>query len=385
MKNSRWPLGTMPQAMKRRVIEGAILGVMVSMVSLTYARTLECGNFDFPHCSGPEDQVDPTFNPEVGFGGFGGASCLPTRPPVVFIHGNADRATNWDSDITGAVGDFAKPADSVYDAFKARGYHDCELFGITYLTTAERDAPQSNYHSPETYRVIVGFIEAVKSYTGVPQVDVVAHSLGVSMTIAALTYDDSQSSGHTAWDSVRKFVNIAGGIRGLSSCLYTGYFNALVKTCGSENWGNRYVFGFYPDTGTLFGYNAWTGPDGPFSMRRAPAVHANVDFYTIHAGEHDQIHCGTLRGITDCRNGALFLKSPNVKAQLNVGAGSTAEQLDFNFTDWSPFNLKGGDVDGVGHFKAKNNTGAIIYRMLTSDCTDLDCKGSYAGGPAVAD
>ena len=50
-----------------------------------------------------------------------------------------------------------------------------------------------------------------------------------------------------------------------------------------------------------------------------------------------------------------------------------------------PFNLKGGDVDGVGHFKAKNNTGEIIYRMLTSDCTDLDCKGSYAGGPAVAD
>ena len=78
-------------------------------------------------------------------------------------------------------------------------------------------------------------------------------------------------------------------------------------------------------------------------------------------------------------------KSPNIKAQLNVGAGSTAEQLDFNFADWSPFNLKGGDADGVGHFKAKNNTGAIIYQMLTSDCTDLDCKGAYAGGPAVAE
>ena len=195
MKKSRWLLGTMPHAMKRRVIEGAILGVIVSMVSLTDARTLECGTFDFPHCSGPDDQFDRTFKPEVGFGGFGGASCLPTRTPVVFIHGNADRATNWDSDITGAVGDFAKPADSVYDAFKAGGYHDCELFGITDLTTAERDAPQSNYHSPETYRVIVGFIEAVKSYTGKPQVDVVAHSLGVSMTIAALTYSDSQPAG----------------------------------------------------------------------------------------------------------------------------------------------------------------------------------------------
>jgi hypothetical protein len=42
------------------------------------------------------------------------------------------------------------------------------------------------------------------------------------------------------------------------------------------------------------------------------------------------------------------------------------------------------DVDGVGHFKAKNNTGAIDVAMLTSDCAGLDCRGSYAGGPVTA-
>ena len=385
MNDSRWHIGTVLPAMKRPFIGCAIGAVMASIASIAYARTLECGTFNFPHCSGPDYQYDRNFKPKVGFGGFGGASCKANRTPVVFIHGNADRATNWDSAITGAVGDFAKPKNSVYDEFKARGYKDCELFGITYLTKAERDAPQSNYHNPEKYKIIVGFIEAVKSYTGRPQVDVVAHSLGVSMTIAALAYYDSKSSGHEARDSVRKFVNIAGGIRGLSSCLYTTHFNPLATTCGSENVLNRYVFGFYPDTGTWFGYNAWTGPDGPFSMRRAPMIHPNMNFYTIHAGAHDQIHCGTSRGITDCSKGALFLKSPNVKAQLNLGAGSTAERLNFNFKDWNPFVLKGGDVDGVGHFKAKNNTGEIIYQMLNSDCTDLACKGSYAGGPVVAD
>jgi len=385
MNDRKWRIGTMRQTRRRVFLECVIVTVVASLVSIAHALALECGTFSFPRCSGPDYQYHPTFKPKVGFGGFGGARCKATRTPVVFIHGNADQATNWDSAITSPVGEFAKPENSVYDEFKARGYKDCEVFGITYLTKAEREAPQSNYHSPGKYKIIAGFIEAVKSYTARPQVDVVAHSLGVSMTIAALTYFDSQSSGHQVWGSVRKFVNIAGGIRGLSSCLYAGYANPLTKTCGSENVLNRYVFGFYPDTGTWFGYNAWTGPDGPFSMRRAPMLHPQVDFYTIHAGEHDQIHCGTLRGIMDCSKGALFLKSPNVKAQLNLGTGSTAEQLDFDFKDWTPFALMGGDVDGVGHFKAKNNSGAILYQMLNSDCTDLECKGTYAGGPAVAD
>ncbi|CAA9891731.1 hypothetical protein METHB2_50002 [Candidatus Methylobacter favarea] len=37
------------------------------------------------------------------------------------------------------------------------------------------------------------------------------------------------------------------------------------------------------------------------SLRGAPLVHPNVKFYSRHAGEHDQIHSGTLRGIADCR------------------------------------------------------------------------------------
>ncbi|HEX3203672.1 MAG TPA: hypothetical protein VHQ67_02895 [Nitrospiraceae bacterium] len=361
------------------------LGTSLSVVSSVPARTLECGKFTFPQCSGPDYQYGAGFKPRLGFGGFGGGSCVATKTPVVFIHGNGDRATNWDSPITGQVGNVPAPARSVYDEFKARGYNECELFGITYLSRNERGTPQSNYHGPDKYTIIMRFIEAVKSYTGKPQIDVVAHSLGVSMTIAALTYYDSQDRGRNAWDSVRKFVNIAGGIRGLSSCLYVGYANALASTCGSENVLNRYIFGLYPDTGTFFGYNAWTGFDGPFSMRRAPIVHSKEGFYTIHAGEHDQIHCSTLRGIQDCGTGALFVKHANVKAQLNVGAGATARQLDFDFKDWSPFVLKGGDTDGVGHFKAKNNTGEIIYRMLNSDCTELECKGTYTGGPVVAE
>ncbi len=376
-----------PQVVERFFIGLAalLLGISVSVVSSVQARTLECGTFTFPKCGGPDYQYGGRFKPRLGFGGFGGGTCVATHTPVVFIHGNGDRATTWDSPITGPVGNLPAPAKSMYDEFKARGYNECELFGITYLNKDERKAPQSNYHSPDKYKIIIGFIEAVKSYTGKPQIDVVAHSLGVSMTIAALTYHDSRDPVRHGWDSIRKFVNIAGGIRGLSSCLYVGYANVLATTCGSENVWNRYIFGFYPDSATWFGYNAWTGPVGPFSMRRAPVVHPKVEFYSIHAGEHDQIHCSTLRGIPDCSKGALFVNNANVKAQLNVGAGATPQQLDFNFKDWSPFVQMGGDADGVGHFKSKNNAGEIIYHMLNSDCTDLDCKGTYTGGPVIAE
>jgi hypothetical protein len=79
----------------------------------------------------------------------------------------------------GAVERYAKVQRSVYDEFKARGYNDCELFGVTYLSPDERKSPQSNYHRPETYRIILAFINAVKANTGQSQVDIVAHSLGV--------------------------------------------------------------------------------------------------------------------------------------------------------------------------------------------------------------
>jgi pimeloyl-ACP methyl ester carboxylesterase len=347
------------------------------------SHALECGKFKFPECSARASQFGGGFKPRVGFGGFGGGNCKAAKPPVVFIHGNADRAITWDSPVTGALAGYAAPRQSVYEVFKAQGYNDCELFGVTYLSSAQRKAPQSNYHDPAKYRIIAKFIDAVKAYTGQPRVDIVAHSLGVSMSIAALTYYGSHPGGAN-WSSVRKFVNIAGGIRGLNSCLYAGGANVFVPTCGAENVANPFIFGFYPDSNDLFGNNDWTGDAGPFSLRRAPALHPEVAFYTLHAGQHDQIHCSTVLGVEACRHGALFNDHANVKAQLNVGAGATPQQLDFRFNDWSPFAAKGGDSDGVGHFKAKINTGEIIYRMLSSDCVGDDCKGAYRGGPVQA-
>src|SRR4029077_7221025 len=77
---------------------------------------------------------------------------------------------------------------SVYDQFKAAGYNDCELFGLTWLSSSERGAPQLNYHPPSKEARAREFINAGKSYTGKSQVDVIAHSMGVTLGIHGLDY-----------------------------------------------------------------------------------------------------------------------------------------------------------------------------------------------------
>ena len=343
------------------------------------ARGLICGAFEFPRCGGSDEQFDAAFHPAAGASGFGGGQCRITRTPVVFVHGNADRSINWDSGITGPVADNPAPAQSVYDEFRSGGYNGCELYGITFLTPQEEADPQLNYHKPEKYKQILTFIAAVKQFTGADRVDVVAHSLGVSMSLAALTWHDETGNGEAGWSDVRRFVNIAGGLHGLSACRAVGFANPLVATCGSQNLLDPFVFGFHQDA------NPWTAASGRHSLRSMPAEHPDVDFYTIHAGSHDQVHCGLVGDLAgECRRGALFTPAPNVRTQLDVGAGSTVQQVDLDMADGSLFTARGGDLDGVGHFKAKNNTGAITYRMLSSDCSGLACRGSYAGGPVVA-
>src|SRR3954469_1848390 len=118
------------------------------------AHALECGHFKFPACSGADDQYAGGFDPKVGFGGFGGGNCTATRTPVVFVHGNADRAINWDSSIDGTAEGFLPPKRSVYKEFRERGYNDCELFGVTYLSRDEQENPAGNYHRPEKYFII---------------------------------------------------------------------------------------------------------------------------------------------------------------------------------------------------------------------------------------
>jgi len=351
-----------------------------TLVTPGEAHALACGNNSGYVCQGTQTQYAGSFNPEVGYGGFGGGSCTATKTPVIFIHGNADNAISFDMP-PGYVKDYGTPTNSVYDELKARGYNDCEIFGVTYLSSSEQGSAQYNYHSPGKYGIIKTFIDKVKAYTGKTQVDIVAHSMGVSMSLATLHY-------YNNWTSVRKFINLAGGLRGLYSCYYTGYANAYAPTCGSQNLQNSNIFGFFPE-GWYYGFwitNNWTGSGTTKSLRQMPGNHTGVSFYTLSAGYKDQIACATSTFWSGCDLAARFSSTTtNLKAQINVGAGSNAAKADYNWKDGMPYNAGGGDSSsGVGHFRTKTNTGAIIQRMLLTTCTGLDCAAAYTTGPKIS-
>ncbi|MBI1889310.1 MAG: lipase [Burkholderiales bacterium] len=351
-----------------------------TLVAPGEAQALTCGTNNGYVCQGTQTQYGGTFSPGVGYGGFGGGACTATKTPVIFIHGNGDNAISFDMP-PGYVSGYGTPTNSVYDELKAQGYNDCEIFGVTYLSSSEQGSPQYNYHSSSKYSIIKTFIDKVKAYTGKTQVDIVSHSMGVSMSLASLQY-------YGNWSSVRKFVNIAGGLRGLYSCYYTGYANAYATTCGSQNYYDSYIFGFFPE-GWYYGMwitNNWTGTGTSKSLREMPQNHTGVSFYTLAAGFKDQIHCSTASFWAGCDIGAKFSSTTtNVKAQINVGAGSNAAQADYDWADGMPYNQGGGDTSsGVGHFRSKTNTGKIIQRMLLTTCTGIDCASAYTTGPKVS-
>lgn len=358
------------------------LAVSICVLALLWtgqASALQCNGSNGYTCTTTTAQYAGGFNPNVGYGGFGGGNCTASRTPVVFVHGNGDLAASFDVP-PGAVDGYATPPRSVYRELKAAGYNDCELFGVTYLSDVERQYPQINYHEPYTYDILKTFIDKVKAYTGKSQVDVVAHSLGSSMMLATIRYYGYQGS-------IRRFVNVAGGIRGLQTCIYTGYQSTYAQTCNAEAYVwpyDYYTFGLYPSSGVpYYGYNRWTG-SGSGSLRTLPASWTGIRFYTITAGLHDQVHCFTVSNAATCDSGALFNARSNVIAQVDVGVGSSSYQYDWNWADGSPWNAGGGDTsNGVGHFRSLANSGAIVRRMLTTNCT-TDCAGAYAGvyGPA---
>jgi hypothetical protein len=296
----------------------------------------------------------------------------------VFIHGNGDNATSWDAP-PGAVTDYDTAPHSVYAELKARGYNDCELFGITYLTETERELENvgKNYHRLSKYYILKKFINAVKAYTGKSKVDIVAHSLGVTQALATIHY-------YQLGSSVRRFINIAGGLKGLYTCYLTGFDNPLTPTCNAQSLTNSNTFGFFPEGfyGVIWVTNNWTGSGTSKSLRQAPKYLTTTRFYTISASNNDEIICSTSAFWFDCNQLSKFDAAPNVRAQINVGAGEYASEVDLDWSDYSPFNLMGGDSsNGVGHFRSKDNTGSIIQRMLLTDCTGMDCASDYNYGP----
>ena len=166
------------------------------------------------------------------FGGFIDETYPLDHEPVLFIHGNSDRS------IGGVLGGWTTQRNH----FLEMGFNNAELYATTYGPADSLYA--INYrHDAQTLKHIRDFIEAVLAYTGATKIDIVTHSLGVTLTRKAIlggSFTDANQTtiqlGDPLTDRVDTFIGIAGANQGLASCI-----GSVAPTCSG-------IDGLYPGT-----------------------------------------------------------------------------------------------------------------------------------------
>lgn len=191
------------------------------------------------------------------FGGRNSGSDPVVKDPVIFVHGNGDRASSWSSSR---------------NAFLAAGWTNAELYATTWGPASTLLVSQQ-YHSREHLEHLRAFVEAVLDYTGAAKVDIIGHSMGVTLmrkVVQGGTASDALAGGTYSLGApltadVDAFVGIAGANQGLVSCYLTG---PTTPTCGTTNglypgylwWG----FGPFGVSAILDDINASVGDEGDF-------------------------------------------------------------------------------------------------------------------------
>jgi triacylglycerol lipase len=167
------------------------------------------------------------------FGGKAKAGEKVTKEPVIFIHGNSDSAAGWKGSI---------------ETFSKNGYKPSEMYAMTWGPMDPMKSGQQ-YHSEKNLEEVRAFIQAVKEYTGAEKVDVVGHSMGVTLARKAIQGGDGfDSQTHQKFDlgkpltsSVDTFVGIAGANHGLASALWTGDFVPTTNTTDGLHPASKFL------------------------------------------------------------------------------------------------------------------------------------------------
>ena len=177
--------------------------------------------------------------PVIGFGAAGPV----TRTPVVFLHGNNDTPFATACNPYGRIHALAQYlADN--------GYATSELWGLSYQgdqcdlpanpTLRARIAHTNAANVPDLRR----FVRAVLAYTGAKQVDIVGHSLGVTLAREWMRQDEAHRT-------VRRLVAIDGPNHGIVNC----------SPSPANYWQAAAAGGFKPDSAVC---EELGSPDTPF-------------------------------------------------------------------------------------------------------------------------
>jgi pimeloyl-ACP methyl ester carboxylesterase len=145
--------------------------------------------------------------PVIGFGSDAGRVA---RVPVIFLHGNNDTPFPTACNAFGRVQAFAQ-------FFLDHGYHPSELWALGYQGD-QCELAQDNTHRSDISHataaavpILRQFVQAVLDFTGARRVDIVAHSLGVTVAREWMLQDN-------AYRKVRALVAIDGPNHGITDC-----------------------------------------------------------------------------------------------------------------------------------------------------------------------
>ena len=213
----------------------------------------------------PDDQLTGTV-----LGGWGGSEGCVIHRPIVFLHGNGHTADSW---------------NTVAQRFLEIGYYPRELWAISYIDFFGGDSANSNRANVED---IEHFVNGVLDYTGVEKVDLIAHSLGVTVARAWLEEKD-------AYMKVEHFIAIAGPNHGVNFCFGPQAGTALCRELG------------HPDSDFLYFLN---NPD-------ETPLDDFVAYLTIYDGTGADIFYTAVAMFSDGSTGNL-LESPRLEGATNI-------------------------------------------------------------------
>lgn len=316
--------------------------------------------------SGVVFNINPLSRFIGSFGGDINCQTSSSKTPVILIHGNADSSLGWTKSQNNEP--------SFVDSLKAAGYTNCDIYAISYLSLSEQLNPSGNYHELKKMKFLKDFIETVLKTTGQSRVDIVSHSLGVTLSLETLHR-------FNMFKHVRKFVGIAGAMHGLQSCKKTGpILIPTISTCAAIINKKNYEFGFWPDQ--VFKIANPKMGDSAAGLSSLPLENKSTLFYSISAGLSDEVICADeqLNSDSVCQMSSYFKEttsSENIMSQVLIGKAPNK----FIAFATHPF---GGDIaDGVGHLRARDLSAPIVSEMLTTDCKGLLCCDKYQNSCAT--
>jgi len=142
--------------------------------------------------------------------GFGGSQGRVDHVPVIFLHGNNDTPFATSCNPFGYIHNLAQ-------FFLDAGYSPRELWGLGYqgdlcdLIASPTNRSGFAHSTAANVPDLRAFVRAVLAYTGARRIDIVAHSLGVTLTREWMRQDH-------AWNKVRALVAIDGPNHGIINC-----------------------------------------------------------------------------------------------------------------------------------------------------------------------